>query len=283
MWHPASSFKMSPCSDPFFVMILKSNFLIPSQASLIKIPLSRLSSTFPENLMKEGAPHFIPERRGCSHPQSRIYLSFLLVPQTSLSQRLWLFCPDYGLNLPFCSSIGQEQHGAGKLDCARILFPLYGSFDIQVKLMNCWGVIIKERLYSLMLHNFSNAYGLNGREQCLNSTLETFSIPEFARYCHLQAFPHADWHFFPSLNQLELKPQGRMLMNARYFLEMSGKWHFFFLLGGEEGMSLLTCNWFYFCSSTDRIRRKGKHKELSWNSQWCLNIGWKYTMWTRKT
>ncbi|KAB1253983.1 Protein kinase C theta type [Camelus dromedarius] len=31
---------------------------------------------------------------------------------------------------------------------------------------------------------------------------------------------------------LELKPRGRMLMNARYFLEMSGKWHFLFLFLG---------------------------------------------------
>ena len=57
--------------------------------------------------------------------------------------------------------------------------------------------------------------------------------------------------FFSSFHQLELKPQGRMLMNARYFLEMSGKWHFLFLFGDEVGMSLLLGNLVHFFESKE--------------------------------
>lgn len=61
---------------------------------------------------------------------------------------------------------------------------------------------------------------------------------------------HSDPCFFPS-PQLELKPQGRMLMNARYFLEMSGKWHFLFLFGGEGACRVL-CDVFHFSDNKEK-------------------------------
>lgn len=74
--------------------------------------------------------------------------------------------------------------------------------------------------------------------------------------------------FFTYLNQLELKPQGRMLMNARYFLEISGKWFClliyscdFWAVGQTWCLHQKQCLCYYW------LIHSNKHNCLKWKLQ----------------